>query len=201
MKYLLKNKTPFLISGIALTGLILYSCSTANRIYTEKDVVYSTKRFELKYNVRDRVRRSPLLYYRQTITKEINPENKTLYTAFDVLTLSAASFGPDEKVFLIIDNEPYRMMVDRIEFENVRNLSEDKQNVMTSDSTTISVITGYSENNVKLAKFSYKIPGEIISKIRNSNQFLIRYYSGPSMMTVKPKKKSIKKLKELIDAV
>jgi hypothetical protein len=36
-------------------------------------------------------------------------------------------------------------------------------------------------------------------EIKEADQLSIRYYSGPSLITVKPKKLSIKKIKELID--
>ena len=187
------------ILGITLICLMFQSCSTSNRIYSENDIVYSTKRFELKYNVKDRDRRSPLFYFTQTIIKEINSENEISYTAYDVLSLSGSSFKLDDKVILIIDNEAFPMIIDKIELENVRSISENTTNVSTSDSTTISVISGYSENNRKITRFSYEIPVTTIAKIKESNQIFLRYYSGPSMMTVKPKKRSINKLKQLID--
>jgi hypothetical protein len=91
------------------------------------------------------------------------------------------------------------MIVDRIALEDFKSLTEDTKNIMTSDSIAVSVVTGYSENNMKRAKFSYTIPSETISSIKNSHQLLIRYYSGPSMMTIKPKYRSLTKLKQLID--
>jgi len=177
------------------------SCSTSNKIYSENDIVYSTKRFELKYNVKDRDRRSPLFYFTQSIVKEINPQNEISYTVYDVLSLSSSSFKLDEKVILIIDNEAYPMVIDNIELENVRNISENTANISTSDSTNVSVITGYSENNRKITRFRYKISVNTMVKIQKSSKLSLRYYSGPSMITVKPKKKSINKLKQLIDFV
>jgi hypothetical protein len=177
------------------------SCSTSNKIYSENDIVYSTKRFELKYSVKDRDRRSPLFYFKQSIVKEINPQHEISYTVYDVLSLSSSSFNLDEKVILIIDNEAYQMVIDKIELENVRSISENMANISTSDSTSVPVITGYSEDNRKITRFRYKIPVTTMVKIKESGQLFLRYYSGPSMITVKPKKKSIKKLKQLIDIV
>jgi hypothetical protein len=91
------------------------------------------------------------------------------------------------------------MVIDKIELENVKTISENTTDIQTSDSTTISVTTGYSENNRKISKFSYKIPVPTIMEIKEADQLSIRYYSGPSLITVKPKKLSIKKIKELID--
>lgn len=187
------------ILGCALICMMLYGCSTANRIYTDTDIVYGKKRISLKYYVKDRDRRSPLYYFQQNIIKEINNDNEISYKAFDVLTLSASSFKLDEKVFLIIDNEAFSMNIEKMEFENVRSISEDTEDVSTSDSTSVSVVTGYSENNSKIVKFSYKIPDEVISKIKKSDQLLLRYYAGPNMITVKPKPLSFMKIQQLID--
>lgn len=187
------------IPGLMLIYFTFQSCSTFNRVYSEKDIVYSSHRFELKYYVKDRDRRSPLLYFTQSIIKEINTQNEITYYAYDVLSLSGSSFKLDEKVFFIIDNEAYPMVIDKMELENVRSISENTGNISTSDSTSVSVITGYSEDNRKVTRFRYKIPAATMAKIKGSDQFSLRYYSGPSMITVKPKNKSIRIIKQLAD--
>lgn len=199
MKTLLRREVASRISGLTLVCAMFWSCSTANRIYTEHDIVYSTARFELKYHFRDRDRRSPLYFFTQSIVKEINQGNDVSYNAYDVLSLSGSSFRMDEKVILVIDNKAYPMNVDRMELENVRSISENTADILTADSTSVSVITGYSENNRKITRFRYNIPATVMGIIKESDQIFLRYYSGPSMLTVKPKKNSIKKIKELID--
>ena len=199
MKKQIKFGVPYQVIVICLVCTMLSSCSTYNRIYSEDDVVYSTKRFELKYDYKDRDRRTPIYFFTQSIVKEIDQNNNVSYRAYDVLFLTSSSFKLDEKVILIIDNKPYPMVIDKIELENVKTISEDKTDIQTSDSTTVSVTTGYSENNRKITRFSYKIPVSTIMEIKKADQLSIRYYSGPSMITVKPKKLSIKKIKELID--
>lgn len=201
MKNLFNKSAICKISGITLICILFQSCSTLNRIYSENDIVYSARRFELKYSVKDLNRRSPLFYFTQSVIKKITSENEIIYTAYDVLSLSASSFKLDEKVIFIIDNEVFPMVIKRVELENVKNISENTEEIRTSDSTTVSVVSGYSENNRKLTRFIYNIPAAAIEKIRQSEQFFLRYYSGPSMITVKPKKKSVKKLKQLIDMV
>jgi len=198
MKKQIKFGVPNLVIVPGLVCIMLSGCSTFNRIYSEEDIVYSTKRFELKYDCKDRDRRMPF-YFTQSIVKEVDQNNNVSYRAYDVLSLTSSSFKFDEKVILIIDNKPYPMVIDNIEFENLKTISKNTADIQTSDSTTVSVITGFSENNRKITRFSYKIPISTIMQIKNADQFSIRYYSGPSMITVKPKKLSIKKIKELIN--
>ena len=199
MKKQIKFGVPYQGIVIGLVCTMLSSCSPYNRIYSEDDIVYSTKRFELKYDYKDRDRRTPIYFFTQSIVKEIDQIKNVSYRAYDVLFLTSSSFKLDEKVILIIDNKPYPMVIDKIELENVKTISENTSDIQTSDSTTVSVTTGYSENNRKITRFSYKIPISTIMEIKKSNQISIRYYSGPSMITVKPKNQSIKKIKELID--
>jgi hypothetical protein len=199
MKKQSKFSVPYQVIGIALVCTMLSGCSTYNNIYSEDDIVYSTKRFELKYDYKDRDRRTPIYFFTQSIVKEIDQNNNVSYRAYDVLFLTSSSFKLDEKVILIINNKPYPMVIDKIELENVKTISENTTDIQTSDSTTVSVTTGYSENNRKISRFSYKIPVSTIMEIKKADQLSIRYYSGPSMITVKPKKLSIMKIKELID--
>jgi len=197
MKNLLQTPVTRFTLPIAVMAIILSACTT-NRIFTENDVVYSTKRVELKYYVRDKDRRSPLTGLSQSIVKETGPGNETTYKAYDVLYLTSSAFKLDDKVFFIIDNEAYPMTLDRIELENTRSISENTSSVSTSDSTSVSLVTGYSENDRKITRFSYKIPMSTLEKIKTANQFSLRYYSGPDMITVKPKQKSVRKIRELI---
>jgi len=55
------------------------------------------------------------------------------------------------------------------------------------------------ENNRKITRFVYEIPLPVIERTKEAEQFSMRYYAGPSMITVKPKKRSIKKVEQLID--
>jgi len=90
-----------------------------------------------------------LLFQSCSTFNRIYSENDIVYSAYDVLYLTGSSFKLDEKAVLIIDNETYPMVIDKIEFENVNSISENTTDVPTSDSTSVSVITGYSENNIK----------------------------------------------------
>lgn len=183
-----------------LVFITFQSCASYydyNNIRSANDIVYNTKRFELKYYVQNKDYRSPVTSLTQDIIKEIDLENEVSYTAYDVLQLSSSGFKLDEKVFFLIENVAYPMILDKVELETVKNTTENKSDISTSDSTTVSVVTGYSENNIKNARFSYKIPVDIMEKIKDSKQLLIRYYSGPSMITFKPSSESISKIREL----
>ena len=176
----------------------LFSCKVTNKIYETNDLVYSSKRMELKLEYNKEERKSPLISMKQSIVKEIS-DKETSYHVYDVLILTSYSYKLDDKVFLIIDDEVFPMSIESKEFENSREVSEKTEDIMTSDSTTMSVVTGYSEYNRKITRFSYCLPEHVISKIKSSNQILFRYYAGPDMITVQLQKRKLDKLKELIN--
>ncbi len=179
-------------------SLFLFGCRVTNKIYEENDIVYSTKRIELKLAYRWHKRRSPITYAEQSIIKEIS-NNGTTYKVYDALILTSLSYQLEDKVFVIIDNEAFAMEIDKKEYESTKEIEEKKEDIATSDSTSISVVTGYSENNRKITRFSYKLPEKVIEKIKDTEQVLFRYYSGPDMLTMKLDGKKLIKLKQLID--
>ncbi|MBN2484472.1 MAG: hypothetical protein JXB34_00725 [Bacteroidales bacterium] len=194
------NKNSF-CTALATISLLLFAsgCATNNRLISETDIVYASKRSTLSYTGKDKNRHSPLLYLDQSIVKEIRRDNSVEYTIYDVLALKSTSFNIEEKVFMLVDNEVFPMKIDKVEHEWAKNISEKTEDILTSDSTSISIVTGYSENNKKLARFSYKLSDEAILKIITSGELRFRYYAGPGMITVKLKKSTLKKFKALIN--
>lgn len=190
---------PKQVFGLLLIfSLLLSSCSVTNTIIEENDIVNSSKRFELKFLYRNYSIKSPLNYMEQSIVKEIASNGEIAYTVYDILSLMSLSYNLDAKVYLIIDNDVFPMVIEKMENENTKGISESRQDITTSDSTSMSVVTGYSENNIKVTRFTYKLNDEVVKKILASNQILFRYYSGPSMITLTLDKQKLKKFKELM---
>jgi len=75
MKKQIKFGVPYQGIVISLVCVMLSSCSPYNKIYSEDDIVYSTKRFELKYDYKDRDRRTPIYFFTQSIVKEVDQNN------------------------------------------------------------------------------------------------------------------------------
>jgi len=76
MKKYFKIGVPDQVIVIGLVCGLFYNCSSFNKIYSENDIVYSTKRFELKYDYKDRDRRTPIYFFTQSIVKEIDQNNE-----------------------------------------------------------------------------------------------------------------------------
>jgi hypothetical protein len=192
-----------IIHSIWITIIIsffLLGCGVTNRIIEKNDIVYGAKRLELKFVYQWQERRSPITYMEQTVVKEIT-NSGTNYQVFDAVTLKSSSFNLEDKVFLIIDNEVYPMVIERKELEGTRDIDEKKEDIKTSDSTRVSVVTGYSLNNRKITRFSYTLSESVVARIKSADRVSIRYYTGPEMLTVKLRAKRLRKLKKLIGKV
>lgn len=179
-------------------SFLLFSCKVTNKIFEGYDIVYSTKRLELKLAYRSQDRRSSITYMEQSIVKKIT-DNETVYKVYDVLVLTSLSHRLENKVFIIINNEVFPLIIESMENENSRAIKEETEDIATSDSTSLTVVTGYSENDRKVTRLSYKLPDNVITKIRNADQVLFRYYIGPQMLTMTLESKKLKILKQLID--
>jgi len=189
---------------IIILGLIPFTflaCSVLySRIDIQSDIVNSTKRIKLNITyLKTEEKRTPLFSLNQSILKEITADKQVSYKVFDMLYLTSTSYKLEKNVYIIIDNEAFKMNIINEEYDNITSISENKSDVMLADSTKVSVVTGYSNNNYKVTKYSYFLNEDIIEKIKNSDSVFFRYYSGASMITLKLWGKNLIKLKNLIE--
>lgn len=191
-------KTIRLLSVFLLSVFLMTGCVITSRIRVEEDVVYGSKRVKWDYVYLDRDRYSPLMTVTQSIVKEINEGKEATLRVYDVLSLNARSHKPEQKVFLIIDGKVFPMTLRTAEFNNFSSFSEDTNDILTSDSTKVTVVTGYTEDRQLIAKFSYDLSAEVIQSAETSNSVSFRYYAGPSMMTVSLNGKSLNRFKKFL---
>jgi len=191
--------TSLLVLIISLTCNSCFNKKIYNEIFTAKDVVYNTQRYELKHYLYPEGDRNAVKLMIQDLVKEVDSTGITTFTAYDYLELSATSYDLEEKVFIIIDEVAFPMVVDRIELDDIRETKENTSDILTADSSNVSVVTSYSVNNKKIVRIKYEIPETVLEKIKNSQKFTFRYYSGPNMITIPPRTISREKILELID--
>ena len=86
-------------TGIAIIlSSILLGC-TVGRIYEKEDIVYSTKRLELKLDYYEPYdNNTALVSMNQAIVKEIS-KNETTYKVYDTLILTSLGYKIDDKFF------------------------------------------------------------------------------------------------------
>jgi hypothetical protein len=183
---------------VLILAFLLMGCMR-NRIITEKDLVNSANRISYTYHVVDLKMRSPLISRVQTIVKEVLPDQQVSYKVYDFLTLTRHSFDLEENFFLIADDKVIRLQPDKRDVEINRSRVENTKDLLTSDSTKVTVVTGYTESSNKIARLSYVLTEEMIAQIKTSRRLRYQYYAGPQMISVAVKRKDLKKIKRLID--
>ncbi len=198
MKKSVKNKKTIFVV-LCLVCLTFSACHFSNRITVQDDIVYSTRRVELKTYRKDRDRRSPLIYLEQSFVKKIKNKDDAVFELYDELALKISSFQLEQKAFMIVDDKVFPLSIETAEYESVKSVRGNTENILTSDSTNVSVVTGYSESYKKVTRFSYILSNDLINEIKKSNQVKMRYYAGPDMITVLMKNRNLRKLKDLIN--
>lgn len=178
--------------------MMLQGCSLFNTIIEEHDVVYGTHRKSLTLKLEDRNRLSHLLYVEKTFVTEAIANQSVTVKVYDVLTMSGSGFDLEDRVFIIIDEKAFPLTLSTKELEHTTNIDEDREDVKTSDSTSVSVVTGYSTNNRKITRLNYSLSKEIVSKIQDSERISFRYYAGPEMSTITILRSDLKKIKEML---
>lgn len=188
----------YLFLFISILGLMFHSCVLVSRYTVENDIVYSSKKVKWEHIYRPMELRSPLYSVNQTIIKEIRA-NEVTFKVYDIVSLIRNSFQLEDKVFLIVDkSEVIPMIIENTEHENLKTIAEEKKDILTADSTKVSIVTGYTEDNRKIARLSYSLNQSMVDKIDNSKEIMFRYYSGPDMITIKLTGYDLNKLKRLI---
>ncbi len=135
----------------------------------------------------------------QTIIKETKPNTIPHYQSYDRIKLRSNSFRLDNRVFILIDNVAYQVNVESVEFEKVSRIEEKRKDVMTVDSSKVSVVTGYEQNQSNDYRISYTIEPAVIEKIKTAKWICFRYYTGPDMITVPMGKFHLQTLKMVLE--
>jgi hypothetical protein len=197
-------KGKFIFSGLVILISILASLTSCgylyrSRLFEEYDVVKTTMRYRQEYYFNDvEERRTPFQGLHKTMLKEVAADGQEMIVVFDRLNLSLGSFKPQTTVYLLIDGLVIPLKSIDPEQDVFTRISEDKKDILTADSTTVSIVTGYSTHQSRQVRYQYSISPEIMAKMQNARTIAFRYYAGPSMMTVKFGPRNLKNLKNLI---
>ncbi len=198
----LNNNYIRLFLSVFLFALTLQSCFTTNygKIVSEHDEVKSTDRFKLIFFYDDdKERYTSFINAKQTILKEINSDKISTYTIFEEISLNSEAFKLKEDMYILVDSEVFPIRINNTFTERFITVSEDTDSVLTSDSTNVDVVTGYSTNERKRIKHYYTLNASEIKAIKNAEKLSFRYYSGPHKMTISMDHFDLKKFKQLIN--
>ena len=138
-------------------------------------------------------KRTPFVSLEQTFIKKL--EEQPSYSVYDILKLESESFSVRGPVILMTDGEIFELTLVRKESESTHNVSETLDTIQSIDSTSVSVVTGYSYESLRIEKLKYYLEKEHVEAILSSAQIRFRYYSEPDWMTVEMRPKKLRAVK------
>jgi len=193
----------FFLALLTAVGITLSSCGFyfRTRLYEEHDIVKNTLRFRQEYYFNEVAeRRTPFLHLHKTMLKEVAADGQAVIKVYDRLSLTLGSFRPESTAYLIVDGQVFPFESLDPEQDIQTHIAEDRKDVLTADSTRVSVVTGYSTIQSRQVRYLYVITPELMNKMQHARAIAFRYYAGPSMMTVEVGPKNLKYIKKLIRA-
>jgi hypothetical protein len=193
------KKSSFVIAFV-LVACTLQSCVLFRNIVVEDDVVNSTSRIRTEFEYRTAKEWStPLIAISQTIIRETGKDTSVGIRIYDRVLLNPNSFRLEDRVYLLIDGNPYQAKVEDVQFERFSTINEKRKDVLTADSSKVSVVTGFDRNESNSYKLTYTISPKIVDLIKTCYKLQFRYYAGPDMITTSMNHYELNVLKKLLE--
>ncbi len=123
-------------------------------------------------------------YTQQTLQKTIKNNGEIDYWVYERLTISTKMHPLDPTIYLLIDDKVVPIALKMQESETFTQISEDTKTVSTSDSTQVTVVSGYSQSDYRSIRIQYSLDEQVIRLLQNVQSIFIRYYFGPQMVTL-----------------
>lgn len=177
----------------------LPSCSLFRDIRVENDIVRSSKRMRADFVYQfTEERYTPLLNITQSVVKEAGKDTPAKLTFYERIRLNANSFKLEDKVYVLVDDVAYPGKIEDLEFEREYKMEEKRKELMTVDSSKISVVTGVNNHENNLYRLTYSLDSQAIEQIKNCSKVRFRYYAGPDMITTGMSRFDLETFKMLI---
>lgn len=188
---LLKNRLTAakLLLVLSLFGslLILQSCF-APRVYTSYDPIRKIKRTEIRVDNNVSANRQALSYIHpfvsstKTFVKEVDDNNES-FTVFELLVLHEDSYPLSDTMFILVGENTYPIKLNNMETNFNTYTENTTSDILASDSTKVSVVTGSNTYNRKKIKMSYTLSPDLLNQITKSNDVKFVYYAKPSVFS------------------
>lgn len=193
----------FQIASATLFSLLLFAASCTSpsfvqTIQTQYDNATDTKNYRWDHRVYDFNFRSPLAYLEQSFVKQLDGKQAVQYRLYDVVALHADEFRLGDNIFILLDERPISLHPLKREDDVRISRDVERDDILTADSTKISVVTGYSENKYRITRLEYLLTSETVNQIQATTTIQFRYYSGPNIITVSFSPEKVQRLKELL---
>lgn len=86
---------------------------------------------------------------------------------------SKSSFGIEGEFYLLVDDEVLKKQVTNKQIKDFDSIQENKSNILTADSTTVNVVTGYQLVVILKSNSLLSLPNKKSKKLHKVNIWLI----------------------------
>lgn len=136
---------------------------------------------------------------KQTFVKELSSKDATVkFQVYDIISMNTDVHSLEDQVYLKVGDETFSVRIENQESDIITEIEEEKDQILTADSTKVSVVKGYQTHKKKQFKISYQLNAEIMDKILLQEEVLFRYYFGPDMVTIRVKGRNLFRLQKMI---
>jgi len=153
------------------------------------------------YHYKSEERHAYFMSLQQSFLNEVDKDGNKTLSVYEQMSMSFSGYAPNPELFMLTENEVIRIPVKEVKPELYRGVSENRKDILTSDSTTVSVVTGYSEFQRRIYRFEYHLEPALMEVILNAKELSFRYYAGPDKITVRYTNGQLRSLKQLISAI
>jgi hypothetical protein len=193
---LIMSKTDSLWLVMLPVFLLTAGCMSP-RLTVEFDQVKDETRHKLEINYYSGTF-NPQYHLKQTILKVVRKDHQANILVYDIITATGSKFNITPEVYLLADDQVYRVQISSIEYQTNRKIDENTKDILTADSTDIKVVTGYTMTEKQITRFEYALSPEITRAILNAKSLAFRYYAGPEMITMHARESQIAAVRQLL---
>lgn len=187
-----------------LSATLLIACfrpPLASKFEQDYDRVRQTYRARQNFfHYRSEERLVYFMSLQQSILNEMDNTGAKTLRIYEQMNMSLSGYAPNNEMFMLTENEIIKIPLKEVKPELYRGMTEERSDILTSDSTKVSVVTGYSEFQRRLYRYEYQLEPALLDVIVNAQELSFRYYAGPDRITVRYTPAQLKKLKALITA-
>lgn len=178
---------------------LLQACNIAQKtIYVENDKVMKTRRVKLKEHFYNNKKNEAQYSQYVDFIKETDENNVVSYLMYDIISVPIGGFDLEEKMYIIIDEDIYRLNTLYEKSENNRQLDENRTEVLLSDSSKTTVVTDVGLTTRKIIKMKHSLEQAQIDQMLQAKEIHLRYYLGPDIINSEIKGNKLQRVKKWI---
>ena len=181
-------------------AVIVSSCSHFTKsLYEETDKVMKSNRVMYESSFKANKRYKQIYWQKLLFQKETDRYQNVKYTLYDVVSVPLESYNLKDTMYIVVDKDIIPVKITFNEQFNSRKINEHNEEILQSDSTKKTVVTGYDMVNLKTFQMTHTLNKELIDKLRNARELNLRYYAGPKNITTEIKGGKLRKIKQWIE--